>query len=327
MKRVKITILGTGNIANVLAKAMSNEPLAELHGVAGISREDAVAFAEKYKIAKAFGSCQEAFADEETELIYVALPHTLHYSMTKAALLSGKHVLCEKPISINAGQAQELFELAYKQGLFVSEAMWTRFLPCVKIVKDLLEDGAIGEPKFLSASIGGDARGIKRMTDPNMAGGMLLDSGIYAVTSMLLLFGENIKSVATAAVMSEQGVDLRSTTAVIFEDGKSASLNMSMDSFYDDKIMISGDKGRIEMNVPFNWKNIKVLLANGGGAREIELPGQTSGGYEYEVKAVCEAILAGKTCCEETAPERTLSALRFMDGLREKWGLSYPGEK
>lgn len=327
MKKVKITILGTGVIAHMLANAMSNEPLAELCGVASITLEDAKKFAKEFKIPKTFATYEEAIADEETDLIYIALPHTFHYPISKAALLAGKHVLCEKPISINAKQAEELFELAKEKKLFISEAMWTRFLPSVGIVKNLLDEKVIGDTNFLLISMGCDVRFVKRMIDPKLAGGMLLDCGIYAVASMLLLFGEKIKSVSTSCVLSEEGVDLRSTTAVVFEDEKLASINLAMDSIYDDKFMISGDKGRIEIDVAFNWQNIRVILENGEVVREINIPEQTCGGYEYEVKGVCEAIVAGKTFCEETAPEKILTQLRFMDRLREQWGLVYPDEK
>ena len=327
MKKVKITILGTGNIAHILANTMSKEPLAELRGVAGITIEDAQKFAKEFGIPNAFSSYEEAIADEETDLIYIALPHTFHYPMSKAALLAGKHVLCEKPISINAKLAEELFDLAKKKNLFISEAMWTRFLPSVNIVKNLLEEKVIGEPNFLLISMGCDVRFVKRMIDPNLAGGMLLDCGIYAVASMLLLFGEQIKSISTSGILSEEGVDLRSTTAVVFEDGKLASINLAMDSLYDDKFMISGDKGRIEIDVPFNWQNIRVILENGDVVQKIDIPKQTCGGYEYEIKGVCEAIVSGKTYCEETAPEKILFQMRFMDNLREQWGLVYPDEK
>ncbi len=326
MEKVKIAILGTGTIANTLAIAMQKCPMAKLYAVASRSKEKAEVFAEKYGMDKAYGSYEEVLADSEIQLVYIAVPHSLHYPLSKMCLEAGKNVLCEKPVSVNKKQAAELFDIAKKKGLFMSEAMWTRFLPSVGIVQKKLSEGCIGEVKHMTASIGFEATGVNIMSSPDMAGGILLDCGIYLLTAMDLLLGDKIESVTSDVVLSEKGVDLRSTNIYRFADGKTATLIMSMDCQLDNKITVNGTKGYMEMTVPFNWQDIKIYDEEGRLTETVEIPKQTAGGYEYEVAAVCDAVLKGKTYCEEASPEKSLYILKLMDDLRNKWGMKYPFE-
>ena len=327
MKKVKIAILGTGQIANKLAKALQKTANAKLYAVASRSIEKAQDFAQKYQIAKAYGSYECALEDEEVSLVYIAVPHAFHYELSKKCLLAGKHVLCEKPITVNAKEADELFSLAADKKLFYSEAMWTRFLPAVKKVRDLLDKGCIGELKFLSATTGFNCMNIPRMIEPSLAGGILLDCGIYLIVSTALLFGEDISDISTNAILSDKGVDLRSITTLSYKDGKTATLIMAMDGEFENKITISGDKGYMDIQVPFNWQNIKIYSASGESTKTVDLPPQNAGGYEYMTEAVCNAILNGKTHCEETSYEKTMFVMKLMDILRKKWNLKYSFEQ
>lgn len=324
MDKVKVAILGTGTIANKLAKAFSITPNASLHAVASRDIKKAAAFSEKYNIPKAYGSYLDAIKDSEVQLVYIALPHPFHYAMAKESLACGKNVLCEKPLTVNAKEAEALFALAKEKNLFFSEAMWTRFLPSVKTVTEIIKNGKIGTIKEIISSVAHDSRHIHRMTDPLLAGGMLLDCGIYLITSVFLLSGKDFSSISTSATLSDEGVDLHSTTILTYPDGASATMFMAMDKNGDNKITIIGDSGTIEMDVVYNWQNIK--LTNAEGATSIPIPPQEAGGFEYMTKAVCNAILQGKTHCDELSPQDTLSVMQLMDTIRNCWGLKYPFE-
>ncbi len=325
MDKVKIAILGSGSIAHAMARAMLCVPNAKIHSVASRSFDNATAFAKEFDVPNVY-TFDESIADTAPDLYYIALPHPQHYDYAKKCLLAGKNVLCEKPLCINAKLAEELFLIAKEKGVFFADNMWTRFLPAVGIVKKLIADGAIGEVKHVSAAISENCLGSRMMTDPMMAGGMLLDCGIYVLTCIDLLLGRDISDVQTSARLSDEGVDLHSVTTLTFADKRTASLYISMDSFFPNKISVAGETGYLEFTCAYNWRNIGIYRNTDKLIRAVEIPEQKAGGYEYIVSAVCDAVIAGKTCCEESTPEDTLYILRQMDALREAWGLKYPME-
>ncbi len=324
MKKVNIAILGTGTIANKLAKAFLITENATLYSVASRDINKSAAFAEKYNMSVFYGSYTEAIEDPLVDLVYIALPHPFHYTWAKEALLCNKNVLCEKPLTVNSKEAEELFRIAKEKNLFFSEAMWTRFLPSVNTVRALITKGEIGNIKKIKGIIAHDSTRVPRMTDPHLAGGMLLDCGIYLITSVFLLMGSNYSHIKTKATLSKEGVDLHSYIKLIYPDGKAAKLFMAMDMRLGNKIKIIGDKGKIEMSTVYNWQNI--TLKNKNGKTNVSIPSQNAGGFEYMTKSVCDAILKGKAFCDELTPDDTLSVMHLMDTLREKWSLKYPFE-
>lgn len=324
MNKINVAILGTGTIANKLAKAFLATESANLYAVASRSIDKAEAFAKKHNIPNCYGSYMDALNDPDVDLIYIALPHTLHYTWAHEALLKGKNVLCEKPLCVNTSQAAKLFNLAAEKQLFLMEAMWTRFLPAINIVKDLINSGKIGEIKKIKGIIAHNSTGVRRMTDPNLAGGILLDCGIYLITSVFLLMGSNFTRLKTKATLSKQGVDLHSITTLYYPDNKTARFFMAMDIPLGNSLKIIGTKGTIKLNVVYNWQNI--ILKNKNGKQKINTPHQNAGGFEYMTEAVCNAILQNKACCDELTPFDTLEVMRLMDTLREMWNLKYPFE-
>lgn len=325
MTKVKVCILGTGTIANKLAQAFSITPEAELYAISSRNIEKALAFSEKYNIPKAYGSYEEALEDSNVNLIYIALPHPFHYTWAKKALLTGKNVLCEKPLTVNAKEAEELFTIVKEKGLFFSEAMWTRFLPSVKIVTDMVKRGTIGKITRIDAAISNYSKRINRMSDPNLAGGILLDCGVYLITSVFLLLGSNYSSLSTKAKLSKRGVDLHSKTMLTYPDGQKAKLTMAMDFPGKNQIIIKGEKGTIKIDSVYNWQNIRLKTQY--GTTKIAIPKQTAGGFEYMTKKVCHGILLGKTCCKDVTAEDTLAVMHLMDTLRNNWDLKYPFEQ
>lgn len=324
MKKINVAILGTGTIANKLAMAFSVTENASLYAVASRSIEKASLFARKHNIPNFYGSYTDAVNDPSIDLVYIALPHPFHYTWAKEALLKGKNVLCEKPLTVNAREAEELFCIARENNLFFSEAMWTRFLPSVDAVRDAVANGEIGDIKHIKAIIAHDSTGFYRMVDPFLAGGILLDCGIYLITSVFLLLGDGYQSIKTKARLSKQGVDLHSLTTLFYPGNKTARLFMAMDMRLGNKIKITGDKGTIKIHIAYNWQNI--TLKNKKGKTKIAVPAQKAGGFEYMTKAVCDAIAQGKCYCDRLTPSDTLSVMKLMDTLREKWNLKYPFE-
>ncbi len=324
MKAVTAAVLGTGNMAAKMVRAMKRVPSIDVAAVASRQYDSAQRFAQTHDIPKAYGSYEAAITDRDVTLVYIATPHPWHYEWIKKALLGGKHVLCEKPMTMNASQAAELFTLAKEKQLFLSEAMWTRFLPAVDIVLDILASGQIGKVRELRVSIGYPMTDIPRMTALSLGGGILLDCGIYALTTALLLMGETVADIQTTAHLSDNGVDWYSHTRLLFENGTTADIAMAMDALLDNDVTVIGDRGKLHFEVPFCWQNLTVTTEN--GEKPIALPALYANGYGYMLEAVSAALRDGALYCAQSTPKDTLTVLRLMDELRARWGMCYPCE-
>lgn len=318
MKKVKTAILGAGNIAGRMAATLAESDCAELWAVASRSEEKAQTMAEKYGAAKYFGNYESLYADPDTELIYVATPHSFHYEQAKAALMAGKHVLCEKPMTVTAAQAEELFALAEQRGLLAAEAIWTRYLPSAETLLEQLKQGIIGDVTMIEARFGSDCRHIPRMTEPELAGGALLDLGVYCLTLFDMIFGADSRKVQTTGWLTEKGVDARSVTTLTYEGGRMAVMMTAMDTALGDSAMIYGSRGRIRLQPLYNWKEIVVYTPDGQISGCIPRPQQLTG-FEYELAAVSKAIRAGALETEKVPREATLRIMRQMDQLRAVW--------
>ena len=178
---MKLAILGAGNIANMMAEAARGTEGVTLYAVASRSLERARAFAEKWGFEKAYGSYEEMVNDANVDLVYVATPHSHHYQHMKLCLAHGKHVLCEKAFTRNAKEAREILQEAEEKKLLVTEAIWTRYMPSRKMISDLLAEGVIGKPSALSANLGYVISDKERIKEPALAGGALLDVGVYTL--------------------------------------------------------------------------------------------------------------------------------------------------
>lgn len=324
MKDIRISILGAGNIARYMADTVNAVEGVTLRAAASRDLKKAEAFAEKYGAEKAFGSYEELYADPDTDVVYVATPHNFHFEQAKASLLAGKHVLCEKPMTINSKQAKELFDIAEERGLFVSEAIWTRYIPLAEVLREKLAEGVIGEPRIMTANYGFDCDA-PRMIEPSLAGGALLDLGIYPLTAISMVFGEEIENIQTSGVLTDKGVDAHSVTVITFKDGKMATMMTAIDTSMDSKVIIYGSKGRIEMDFVCNWESLDIYGANGKLKESIPRERQING-YEYEVAAMAEAIRAGKLETEKVPRALLMRMMERMDALRAAWGMRYPGE-
>jgi predicted dehydrogenase len=247
-------ILGTGNIARQFCLGVLTAHRSSLAAVGSRSAESALAFARTHQIPSAYGSYQQLLADPNVKAVYNSLPNSLHHEWTIAALKAGKHVLCEKPFAINTSQAQEMFDVAKRQGLVVVEAFMYRCHPLIHAVQKAIADGAIGDVKMIRSSfcyrttrIAGNVR-----FDSSLAGGCLMDVGCYCINFSRLFAGGEPVRVQASGHLHETGVDDRVVAAMEFPDGILATFACSMSSQSDNTATISGTDGFIEIPVP--WK-------------------------------------------------------------------------
>ena len=322
---MNIGILGAGKIARTMARTVSGLAGIKLTAIGSRTIENAQKFAEEFSVPKAYGSYEELAKDESLDLIYIATPHSRHYEDCMLCLENGRNVLCEKPFTANAGQTEKAFKLAEEKGLFIGEAMWTRFLPMRFKLDEIIESGVIGGISSLTANLGYSIAQKERLKKPELAGGALLDLGVYTINFALMNFGTDIAEIKSSCTKNEYGVDLHNSIIMDFADGKTAVLHSNMNSNTDQRGIIFGDKGRIEFENINNCTGIKVYL-NDGTVHSYDTPPQITG-YEYEVIAAAKAIENGQTECSEMPHSETMRVMKIMDMLRKEWEIEFPFER
>lgn len=325
MGKIKFGILATGNIANSMAKAVQSFEEIACCAAASRTYEKAKAFADKWGFQKAYGSYEELVNDPEVDLIYVASPHSHHYEHAKLCLEHGKHVLLEKAFTVNVSQAEELIALSERKGLLLAEAFWPRYMPTRKMLDDLIAQGTIGEVQAVMADFGAPLSHVERMWNPNLAGGALLDLGVYPINFALQIFQGQVKSIQSDAVMSPQGVDYMNGITLTFDDNRIAVLHSNMLACMGNRGVVYGDKGFIELYEINNPKEIRVFNQNKELTASYPAPEQING-YEYEALACVRAINAGQIECEEMPHSETLRLMKILDTVREQWGFKLPCE-
>lgn len=319
---IKMAILGAGAIANKMAATITKMDEVEAYAIAARDLDRAQAFAEAYGFTKAYGSYEEMLADEAVDLVYVAVPHSHHYKMTKLCLEAGKHVLCEKAFMVNAEQARDVLALAKSKKLLLTEAIWTRYMPSRKIIDDIIARGEIGEVTSLTANLGYELSQIKRIWDPALAGGALLDVGVYLVNFARMVFGEDMTSVSSYAVFKD-GVDMIDSIVMTFEGGKTATMQCNVNAVLNRTGCIFGTKGYLEITNINNPEEIKVYNEEYQEVKTYAVPEQITG-YEYEVEACVRAIESGSLECPQMPHAETIQVMEIMDGIRKSWGYEIP---
>ncbi len=328
---MKFAILAPGKIARSMAQAVAGikETMSslqiELYAVASRDYDRAKEFAKQWGFEKAYGSYEEMLEDESVELVYVASPHSHHYQHAKMCLEHGKNVLLEKAFTVNAVQAEELISLARKKKLLLAEAIWTRYMPSRKMIDEIISSGVIGQPFSLTANLGYAMAQKERLQNPELAGGALLDVGVYPINFALMVFHGEIKDIKTTAVLSPKGVDWLNSVTLTFEDGKMAVLHSSMLTATDRLGVVYGDKGYIEVQNINNCEEIRVFNLEHQITASYKVPKQING-YEYEVFSCMKAINERKVECEEMPHNETLRVMRLLDSIRKEWGMKYPCE-
>ena len=323
---MKIGVLGAGKISYKTVPAMIALEEIECWAVASRSLEKAQAFAEEHGFRKAYGSYEEMLADPEVELVYVATPHSHHYEHMMLCLKHGKAVLCEKAFTMNAKQAREVMEYAKAQGLFVAEAIWPRYMPSRKMINDVIESGVIGKVNTLTANLSYVIHEVPRIYRPELAGGALLDIGVYGINFALMHFGTDIDRVESSVQMTSTGVDGMETITIFYKDGRMAVLTHSIYARSDRKGIIHGDKGYIVVENINNPQSVSVFDLEDKLIAHYDVPQQING-YEYQFAECAKALAEGRTESWSMPMEDTVYMMEFMDSLRKQWGMVYPQEQ
>ena len=326
-----IAVLGCGVIASIMARTLremsrKGAPI-RLYAAAARSLERAQAFCEKEGFEIAYGSYEALVRDPAVDLVYIATPHSHPAQQAELCIKHGKAVLCEKAFTVNAQQARKVLAMAKERNVLVAEAIWPRYMPSRRIIRELLDSGAIGEPRLLTANLSGYAEDIRRIYDPALAGGALLDVGIYPLTFMSMCFGDDIARIESSVQMFDTGVDRQETLTVHYPDGRMAVLFAGVSAPYPKTCMICGAKGYLTVDYCANPREVKLYLTeeNCAAAHEIPLPGQISG-YEYEIEACLRALEEGRIECPEMPHSETIRMMELMDAIRAQWNMKYPIE-
>lgn len=319
---IRVGIMGAGRIAITMAKTLNGMGNARAYAVASRSREKAEEFAKENGIAKAYGSYEEMLADENVDLVYVATPHSHHYICCKMCLEAGKNVLCEKSFTVTADQARKLFDLAEEKNLLITEAIWTRYMPSRKMINDLIASGVIGHVTSLTANLNYNITDKKRITDLKLAGGALLDVGVYPINFARMIFGDTMTECHANAVFKD-GVDFMDNIAMVFEGDKMASLHSSVQSVSERNGMIYGTDGFIKVTNINNPEKITVYNKNYEETASYLPPKQITG-YEYEVESCIKALEEGRLECPEMPHEETLKVVQIMENILRSWGYEIP---
>ena len=323
---INMGILGAGNIAGTMAATVDRMDSARIYAVGSRNPQKAEQFAKQYAIPKSYGSYEELVKDKDIDLIYVATPHSEHYGHARLCLENGKAVLCEKAFTANAVQAEELVALARKNNILLAEAMWTRYLPMRHTIWEVLDSGVIGEPTMLTANLGYVISRVPRLKDPALAGGALLDLGVYVLNFAAMMFGTAVNKITSDCVFTDAGVDEQNAIILTFQDGKTAVLASSITGKSDRQGVIYGTKGYMVIENITCFESLSVYTGDYQLTDRYERPGQITG-YEHEVEACIRAIAAGRIECEEMPHDETLRIMRMMDEIRKQWGLKYPFEE
>lgn len=315
MQPLKWGIVSTGRIAEQFVSDMAAVNNGIVHAVAARKLTDAQAFAQRHNIDKAYGSYQCLFEDQDVDVIYIGTPHTFHFQQARDAILAGKHVLCEKPITVSSEQCRQLSTLAKSRGVYLMEAMWTYFLPAIQQAKAWVDGGRIGTIKHVKADFGYPIE-----YDPNsreynadLAGGCLLDMGIYPIAIASYFLNRNIDYWHVNAELAPNGVDKDVIMLAEFGEAK-ATLATSFQCKLNNYAYIIGDKGYIALH-DF-WRAKSCELYHLEERVDCFEDNRTTVGFNYEAEAVGQDILSGKTESDVVTHDRSLWLQQQMERVK-----------
>ena len=326
-----IAILGAGKIALAMAKTLrgmkAQGEAVCLYAVAARDLERAQAFCTSEGFEVAYGSYEDMLRDPRVDLVYVATPHSHHAEHMKLCIAHGKAVLCEKSFTANAQQAREVLALAKEKGVLVTEAIWTRYMPSVQILRDILASGVLGEVRMLSASLFYPIDTVPRLIRPELAGGALLDVGVYPLNFACMMFGSDPVRIDSSVQLTDAGVDSQESFTLHYADGRMAVLSAGMGCRCDRRCLISGSRGYVVADNVNNIRRIELFTEADDFAvpRVFPVPEQITG-YEYEVRACMRALESGELECPDMPHAETIRVMELMDALRAQWGVKYPFE-
>ncbi|MEV7603914.1 Gfo/Idh/MocA family oxidoreductase [Paenarthrobacter sp. NPDC089322] len=319
-------ILGTGFIAGLQAQDLIENGFT-VQAVGSRALESSKAFAERYSIPTAHDSYEALAADPEVDVIYIATPHPFHHANALLALNAGKHVLVEKAFTMNAREAQEVFDLADSKGLVALEAMWTRFLPHMVRLREIIAAGTIGEVRKVVASHNQNLPKdpAHRLNDPALGGGALLDLGVYPVSFALDILGTPSRITASAA-MTATGVDRQTAAIFDYDGGSQAIVDCELDAASANRAMVIGTDGWID--IEHTWYNpvpFTVFASDGSVIERFDEPVK-SRGMQFQAAELERLIRSGETAGTILPPDGSVAVMAAMDEIRRQIGLSYDAD-
>lgn len=326
MTTFKLGIIGAGWIADQMGKTITPITGYEVYAIASRSLEKAQAFAQRYGCTRIYDSYEALVQDPDVDLVYIATPHSHHYAHTHLALEHGKPCLVEKAFTANAAEASELLDFAHQKGIFITEAIWTRYMPLSHKVKEIMDSGIIGQPRVLQASLCYMMEQKPRIVRADLCGGALLDLGVYALNFARMYFGTNIVRQVSNCHLGPTGMDMQECISLSFADGKMANLQSGALCLNDRRGIISGTEGYISVdniNCPGRvevWRNYELVAT-------YDRPIEMVTGYEYQVFESKRCIEAGLLESPLMPHAETLSIMQQMDSLRKEWGVRYPMDR
>lgn len=323
---VKWGIMGTGTIAEQFVADLAHTTNGVAYAVGSRKPGNAALFANQFGIPRAYGSYMELVNDPDIDVIYIATPHRYHLENALNSLRAGKAVLCEKPMTVNSRELEVLISTARERGLFLMEAMWMRFLPPVRKAMEWIRSGRIGEVRLLQAEFGfmADWEPETRLLNPELAGGSLLDVGIYPVAFASMIFGIQPRAIWSTARIGGTGVDEQFSALLTYDTGEVASLHGAIRLGLRNEAVIHGTKGCISL--PSMNKAPSVSLYKDGEVVDTYTDDRLGKGYEYEAEEVGRCILAGETESPLMPLDESLKVMEQLDTMRAQWGLRYPFE-
>lgn len=320
---VRWGILATGRISATLVDEIRLTPDCEVVAVGSRKEESARQFAATHGIATAYGSYDALIEDDVVDVVYVGASHSAHFGAVRHCIEVGRPVLCEKPLTVDAAQTEELVRAARAADVFFMEAMWMRCRPGFAELTAVLSSGEIGEVRHLQAALGFVATEEHghRLFDPNQAGGALLDVGVYPITLAFATLGEPDEIRALAHL--EGGVDRSVVMAMTWPTGATAVLTGTLEADVNTAAVFSGTKGRVEVTEAFQEIGAFTVAVEGRPSRRVVPPAEGRG-YVHEIAEVVRCLRAGLTESPLVPLDESIAIMRILDECRRQIGLTYP---
>lgn len=342
-RSIRWGVIGTGRIASIVVSDLALLPDAVLQAVSSRTQAGAEAFAAAYGFHGAYGDeapvgpppqgtgagtpgYRRLLEDPDVDIVYVATPHASHYSVAKEALKAGKHVLCEKPFTLNVREAQILVRAARERGLFLMEAVWSRFLPSVQRAAEIVASGELGEVRWMQADLGFPAPydPDSRLWKREEGGGALMDVGVYLLTWALVVLGRPHSLTATSRLNTD-GVDAETALTLGYSSGEQAQLMASLTTVSTQTVTVAGTRGVLRCGAPlFNPRQLTVTLASGEGRVEDFSP--AGRGYTYQLREVIRCLQRGQTESATLTLADSLMTMALLDQARKQSGIRYPAD-
>ncbi|MEH6518239.1 MAG: Gfo/Idh/MocA family oxidoreductase [Halioglobus sp.] len=327
IRKLQWGIIGPGAIAHQFAEALAQCDGGQLVAVASRTKSRAASFAEQYGAAGVHDSYQSLVDDSRVDIVYIATPHSHHYQHCRLCLEAGKHVLLEKPLTINAAQCETLIALAESRNLLLQEALWSRFMPCFTAVKQWIADGRIGDLQYITSDIGfvfgHDPR--HRLNDPELGGGALLDLGVYSITISQFLMGEHPVNVQAIGTLGKSGVDETTLVNMAYPSGRYSQFTCTVIAQASNSMTIVGSEGHIVLPRHF-WNGNKAILKQNDTVLDTLVFEHRVNGFEHQIEESMACVNAGKLCSDMMPHTDSLAVMQTMDEIRRQIGLKFSDE-